>query len=72
MVQGFVLARPELAPTGFGKFNFERHDADRGSGAASAVAPDVAQAGTGRDAPAAPGRRPMQRRTFGQRANRST
>jgi EAL domain-containing protein (putative c-di-GMP-specific phosphodiesterase class I) len=72
MVQGFVLARPELAPTGFGKFNFERHNVNSGSGAGHAVAPDDVQAGADTDAPAAPGRRPVQRRTFGQRANRST
>ncbi|MEX0955969.1 MAG: EAL domain-containing protein [Rhizobiaceae bacterium] len=69
MVQGFVLARPELAPTGFGKFNVGRHDANRGSDAGHAVAPNGGQAHAEEDARPAPDRRPVQRRTFGQRTN---
>ena len=72
MVQGFVLARPELAPTGFGKFNVERHDVSRDFGARHPVASEEPRQRTETDAPAAPVRRPVQRRTFGLRTNRST
>ena len=76
MVQGFVLARPEIAPTGFGRFsNHEQRrkapaqpphreeDAPQEAPIANFVAPG--------EEPAAPTRRAAPRRAFGQRNNRS-
>lgn len=76
MVQGFVLARPEIAPTGFGRFsNHEQRrkepaqpphgeeDAPQEAPIANFVAPG--------EEPAAPARRAAPRRAFGQRNNRS-
>lgn len=67
MVQGYVLARPELAPTSFGKFNVEVRAA-RSPSAAAPAAGDKEPADA--SATTTPVRRAAQRRTFGQRGNR--
>lgn len=70
MVQGFVLARPEIAPTGFAKFSpgagMRAEISASGPEAASEPVPQPQP-----QEPAAPVRRQAPRRTFGQRDNRS-
>jgi EAL domain-containing protein (putative c-di-GMP-specific phosphodiesterase class I) len=71
MVQGFVLARPQIAPTSFGTFNIaepidswipERKET---AAPARAAEPPVSQS-----AHNTPNRQAPQRRAFGQRVNR--
>lgn len=68
MVQGFVLARPEVVPTSFGTFSGKpRPRAERQENAGVAAT-------EGREAPeaeAVPPRRVAPKRAFGQRLNRS-
>ncbi|MBO6718365.1 MAG: EAL domain-containing protein [Rhizobiaceae bacterium] len=74
MVQGFVLARPQLAPTTFGEFSPENPVHDDGDAAylqprkvaptPAPMEPENAVSETPRHAP--------QRRVFGQRVNRQT
>ncbi len=70
MIQGFVLARPQIAPTSFGEFNVvgltELSAAEVEKRPEPGAPPPVAE----QETPAAPVRQAPRQRTFGQRAHR--
>ncbi len=66
MVQGFVLARPQLAPTSFAKFNHAGSDPSESAGPVQHHAEQQAEP----EPAEKPAERRPQRRAFGQRVNR--
>lgn len=74
MVQGFVLARPEIAPTSFGTFASAGAAVERSAPAVASAKPEAHPHGTARSeaASAVPSsvRRAPQKRAFGHRVNR--
>jgi EAL domain-containing protein (putative c-di-GMP-specific phosphodiesterase class I) len=67
MVQGFVLARPELAPTSFGTFNAAAGGEMRAGGAVAGDRPAAPAPQQTFSAPTEPVRHAPRKRVFGQR-----